>query len=90
MRVAILSEHRRELRMPSLRELVPPDQSIIPIAYGQLIEASSDLMDHAMKEANAEDAAVIYHLAQAMAERMGVLKELAETRLKRLALKEGA
>jgi hypothetical protein len=87
---AILSAYRRELpTMPSLRDLVP-QQSVIPLAYGDMLEASGDLMDHVMKHATEEDAAVIYHLAQAMAERMDVLKQLAETRLQRFVNKEGA
>lgn len=81
--VAILSEHRKHLpTMPDLRDIVPAEH-VIPHAYGQLLEASGDLMDHAMKHANQEEAAVIYHLAQAMAERMLVVKQLAETRLER-------
>jgi hypothetical protein len=88
--VAILSEHRKhQPSVPDLRDLVPCEH-VIPHAYGQLVEASSDLMDHAMKHATAEEAETIYHLAQAMAERMGVLKELADTRLKRFVTKEGA
>jgi predicted urease superfamily metal-dependent hydrolase len=75
--------------VPDLRDLVP-DPHVIPHAYGQLVEASGDLMDHAMKHATAEEAALIYHLAQAMAERMLVVKQLAETRLERFANKEGA
>jgi hypothetical protein len=88
--IAILSEHRKhQPSVPDLSDLVPCEH-VIPWAYGQMLEASGDLMDHAMKHATAEEAAVIYHLAQAMAERMGVLKELADTRLKRFVTKEGA
>lgn len=78
----IISFQRRTLPVvPSLRDIVPGEH-VIPHAYGELIEASSDLMDFAMKHANEEEAATIFHLAEAMRDRMAVLAELAKTRLK--------
>lgn len=56
-------------------------------AYSGLLEHSGDLIDVAMHTTDPQQAAVIIHLAQAMAERLGVVKYLALTRLQKL--KEG-
>lgn len=65
-----------------LRDAIDP----IAYAYSRLLEHTGDLMDLAMHEATEEQAAILVHLAQGMAERCLVVRQLAERRL--LALKD--
>jgi hypothetical protein len=98
MSVSLITEARRFARvtLPSVADLVPEPTTlneaidVIPYAYCQLIEASGDLMEHAMKHATKDECAILIHLAQAMSERLLVVRQLAESRLQRFVDTEGA
>lgn len=64
----------------NLSEVIDP----VGFAYTHLLEHSGDLMDVAMKTTDKREAAVLVALAQGMAERMDVVKDLALQRLQKL------